>query len=672
MYVHARGAIVTRAVALPADLPVTEVDLVIGEVTPLADAGSVRAEVTGARPVVSVVSALRFPSVTAQPGASVERVAELTRLAQRLTAERNLLEARIAQLRQLAPVPPGRLRSEKETVDARFADALATSALMNDVLAQLDERVAALDVRAQKVARELEAAALDDAQRASAERLGVGHPMREVTVRLDAAGANAALESLLLSYVVPAARWWPAYTLRLSDGGTRASWWLEALVAQGSGEDWQGARISLATADLVRDARLPELPSLRLGRAQPPPKKAYRPPPAGLDRMFEAYDDSRGGASFGAPPPPRKPAPAAPRMMPQSAPPPMQAPSPVMVGGAPGGGATETARARRASTGSMAPAAAMPPAPPMASRSVMMDADAPAAEFSFDSDGAPPEPEAPAAIEPADAWLDFDALTMAGLDDVRRGRLTLAAAPAVPGPLATVAARIDALTPTKLRDPRQSRGLFDHRYEVAGVADIPSDGALHRLTVGIAEAPSQLRWKTVPRQVAEVYKEARLTNPFASPLLAGPVDVFVEGSLLLTSEIDRIDVGGDMTIGLGVEDNVRVARNARVDEATAGLLGGGVVVDSEVTIELTSSLGKEATVEVLDRIPVSDEDDLEVSLVSAKPDAAKYTQEERGAPIRHGLRWLVPLPPAGKSKIVFRYKLSFSGKSEIAGGNRRE
>src|SRR6185436_7705777 len=47
---------------------------------------------------------------------------------------------------------------------------------------------------------------------------------------------------------------------------------------------------------------LPELPSLRFGRAQAPPRRAYRPAPEGLELMFAGYDRVFGRA--GPVPPP--------------------------------------------------------------------------------------------------------------------------------------------------------------------------------------------------------------------------------------------------------------------------------------------------------------------------------------------------------------------------------
>src|SRR6202012_4401018 len=68
---------------------------------------------------------------------------------------------------------------------------------------------------------------------------------------------------------------------------------LRAAIAQRSGEDWRGVKLSLSTANLERATELPELRSLRIGRAQPaPPKSGWREPPPGLDELFGSFDAS--------------------------------------------------------------------------------------------------------------------------------------------------------------------------------------------------------------------------------------------------------------------------------------------------------------------------------------------------------------------------------------------
>jgi uncharacterized protein (TIGR02231 family) len=180
------------------------------------------------------------------------------------------------------------------------------------------------------------------------------------------------------------------------------------------------------------------------------------------------------------------------------------------------------------------------------------------------------------------------------------------------------------------------------------------------------------RLVAVPRESPDVYREVTMTNPFDLPMMPGPVDVFVDGALVTTSPTGVVGVGGKIALGLGVEDRVRVARNARVAEASAGLLGGKTAVEHVVTIELASALGAPVIVDVLDRVPVSDDKDVEVELRAAQPKPEKYAQEERGAPVRGGQRWRVEVPAAGKARVEFAYRVTLPAKSELRGGNRRD
>jgi hypothetical protein len=653
--VHARGALVTRALELP-DLPDEEVDLVVPEVAPLADPGSVRVRLVDTeRQVVALQTALHVPEAPAPAGETVERVRDVGARLDRARAELARLASHRQALGELTPEP--RLRRRQAPVAERIAAALATSAMIGAVLGDLDARLGELEEHVRDLERDLDAARLADAQASSQARMGQGHPTRRVTLRLAGAGPIGSAE---LSYVVPAARWWPVYTLRFVDGCKRVGWHLEALVAQRTGEDWSGVELELSTADLVADARLPELPSRRLGRAQPAPRRGYRPPPEGLERLFAGYD-----RAFAAPPP--LPAPPAPD----------DAVDRLVAGGSfdseeevtrPGvepasddGRSTQPLRAL-APTGFPAAAAAAPP-PPIPAR---------AATFAGTALGglpAAPEPGAPS--EPDDAWLDFDALTLAPpTDTVHRGRLRRGAA--------AVRARdpeaeIGELAPgPAVADVLSTRGQFDHAYRAASAGDVPADGLAHRVTVGLAETAPTLRYRTAPRADAAVYREAELVNPFPAPLLAGPVDVYVEGSLLVSTAIQHIDRGGRVSVGLGVEERIKVARNARFDESSGGLLGGATIVTTDVIIDLSSALGAAARVDVVDRVPLSDDKALEVEVAASSPPADEYSQSDRGAPMRGGLLWRVDLPAGGTARVSYQLRLTFSSKSEIVGGNRRD
>lgn len=284
----------------------------------------------------------------------------------------------------------------------------------------------------------------------------------------------------------------------------------------------------------------------------------------------------------------------------------------------------------------------------------------------------PPEPEPSVEEDPSEGWLDFDRLRMAGPGAAGRGRLFVphdASRDALEGS----ADAIEVVAPgATVLDPRAARGHYDYRWDASARSTVPSDGLVHRVRLGSYAAKPRYRFWTIPREVAEVFREAFVDNPTPGPLLGGPVDVYVEGSLLTTAPAAHVDRGGVLRVGLGVEERLKVARNVRVEEDAAGLLGGSTEVDHHVSIELVSSLGQPATIEVYDRVPVSDEKGLEIKRVAEDPKSEVYKQEDRGRPIRGGLCWKIPLAPGGARTVKLHYRLAFSSKQEIVGGNRRD
>ncbi len=731
--IHARGAVVTRRVEVPGEETSVEgeLDLVIPSITLLAEGGSVRASLSeSTRRVASVETALVVPEAPVVGSGSLARVRELAHQIDRVQAEDNVLAERRRVFGETSLAPRIRRRHRKDeprdAVDARVSDAVACAALITALTADLDARRAVLADELRKLKIALDGAKLRDMHTPTMGRAGKQLPTRTVTVRLGGRGTVGFLD---VTYVVPAARWWPVYTLRIDDSGARASLIFEAAVAQLSGEDWAGVPLALSTADILYDARLPELASLRFGRTQKPPRPSYRPPPPGLERMFEGYDTTFGlladghrtdqrpivqrpilhaakrrvshlsasddaetavdddleatrtmlpnsvkvllGRSGGPlPAPPGAPALMAPQMAPMR----MRAGKGAIFGAAAGVigeavisavhyGAEPPVGGRAASTGGDDGAAAGAGGSARTPFSGALGLGV-ATRSELDDEE----------IEPGGAWLDFDALTLAPVVDfANRGRLLPKGDAMGERAMRDAVSQIASLAePPGAKDPLHSRGMFDHRYDAAGRAEIPSDGRIHRLPVAEAEAAPSLRWRTAPRELAEVFREAVLTNPFPSPLLAGPVDVYAEGSLVTVTQIRHVDRGGKISVGMGVDDRVRVARNVRVEEESAGLLGGSIAVRHTVTIDLTSALGREATVEVVDRIPVTDDKVIEIKVVSARPEGDPYDQVDRDAPIRGGLRWRVALAAGGKAKVELVYRVVFANKHEIVGGNRRD
>ncbi|MFG2334214.1 DUF4139 domain-containing protein, partial [Streptomyces sp. NPDC048604] len=345
------------------------------------------------------------------------------------------------------------------------------------------------------------------------------------------------------------------------------------------------------------------------------------------------------GAAYGGPPPPAAPAAAA----------------PPATRGRPGGGGRPGARARSAA----------PPAP-------QAPGGAPAPGMA-----APPPPPEPVVgpPRPSGAELDYAALVLGGADERpgRRGLLS-PAAPADPVAeehrrRAESVARL-ALPGHAVR-PRRSAGSFDHRFDAAARVDIPSDGVWHTVTVG--EIPIGLRteYLCVPSVEPTVYATLVLSNATDQALLAGPVEVSLDGDFLLTAALPTLAPGGVRRVGLGPAEGIRVTRRTHVNESTAGLRNNVTVLDHKVHVELANGLSRPVTVEVRERVPVTSEPDVRIE------ERAGWTApEEDGAvkPEHHapGTRlWRVDLPAGGTAALDGGYEIRIPAGKALVGGNRR-
>jgi len=285
---------------------------------------------------------------------------------------------------------------------------------------------------------------------------------------------------------------------------------------------------------------------------------------------------------------------------------------------------------------------------------------------------APPPPPPPAGPpQPSAGQLDYATLVLAGPDKPyeRRGRL-VAGSPADPGAGAFRAAANalhDLPLPGHAVSPRASAGSFDQRYDAAAPADIPSDGTWH--TVTVTELPLALRteYVCVPSVEEAVYATLVLANPTDRALLAGPVEVSVDGDFLVTAALPTLAPGGSRRLGLGQAEGVRVARRAELRESAAGMLNNTTVLDHRVHVELANRLPVPVTVEVRERVPVSSDPDVRIEeragwAPPGEPSDA-YPPSTRV--------WRVELPAGASTELDGGYEIRIPAGKALVGGNRR-
>lgn len=639
---------------------------------------------------------------------------------ERLQRRRAWLEARQQRARQQADqllglrpeLPPQPRRVDRE----RFADAdpvAAWLALLSFASQRAQDELAA----AQSLHRQLEtlddelARARDALATLSTAALRERDISKRVYLSLAQRGELPVLLELSLSYLVAGAAWAPSYELRVDADGSGATLSMSAALAQVSGEDWQDVQLALCTADLQRHNELPSLGSWRIGRHQPPSERAWRPLPDDLQDLFADYDRAR------PTPPPAPPAPAtfvvtstldrrddfaedkrrvkkkvakerevwaeeyeadafdkadafdepmpsAAPMAPQEAPMMQRSAGPLgMLSGllsrseavAPSGGNAKAAAANDQTYGGGD------------SRAGTNDSALP------DSD-----------------LLGYTALALAGPEEPRaRGTLQLlpptqraAGRRLDPAEEQAFAAKAHELAekrsalfslplPRGARWVRETGGHFAHRYGCPAPRSIVADGELHRVKVLEARVPLSLLYRTLPRVDSSVYRVAVLHNATGQPLLAGPLDVFWGNDYLVTTQLETAAAGARLETSLGLEPRIKVVRNTRHEQHEEGLLSGRTVHEETIEIELANGLDRSVTIEVLERLPVSEERKVEIELTHEEPPGERYQQKERHHPVRGGRRWTRTLAAGAHSSCKLAYRVTLPASSEIVGGGRR-
>ncbi len=635
-------------------------------------------------------------------------------------------ESMIGRLETLAAPPRPRGAYGSPPPPSPATARLALLDFRGEELERLGEQL--VDLRRQLATATESLRELDDRRRrASTARQAREHELRKsLVIRLRReAGATAVPWRLVVRYLVPGARWAPGYTVRFDPGFEHAQLALRALVCQATGEDWQGVQLTLWTAEPQRWSELPELKAMRIGKRQPPPPRTgWREPPSGTAELFADYDRDRKRLSAGGASRPAKPSPSPPVAVAAAMPEPAAEADAMQeysfaaaeLAGAGAGAAdeevvlddTEAMAVGRApeqsknwlSVGLDEPGARSAPAPSSSRRRGAKAAPrkppvrrAAANQLRGRPPGRKPpaRPEHEPGISAPDDLLDYGRLRLAGAGEPERGKLRPAAGDEGYLELLTllqVEVRIDVLAavrratrtakratrspaPPGYAYPRAWRG-FDHAYTGATPVDVAADGVFHNLPLLSRQASAELCYVAVPREAPRAFRVATFENPLAAPLPRGPADVYVGEDFLLTSTLDAAAPRGAVELGLGVDEGLKLARNSRFHEETAGLMRGRLELDHEVDVELANRLARPVRCEVRERIPLSREGDesIEVEMVEVEPDWEKFPQPQR--PVEGAYRWRLTLAAGESRTLKLRYVIRLPAKDELVGGNRRE
>ncbi len=166
-----------------------------------------------------------------------------------------------------------------------------------------------------------------------------------------------------------------------------------------------------------------------------------------------------------------------------------------------------------------------------------------------------------------------------------------------------------------------------------------SDGRPLRVEIARTTLPAETVLVLYPERALAAHLRATATQSGAGPLLAGPVSVARETSLVGRARLPFVGAGEPFELGFGVADELRVRRHVDEERDTAALTGKQHVKRT-VRLYLSNLSGRARRVEVTERVPVSEIEDVQVELT----DAAWQTGAGKAGPGAGGASASAPVP----------------------------
>jgi uncharacterized protein (TIGR02231 family) len=197
-------------------------------------------------------------------------------------------------------------------------------------------------------------------------------------------------------------------------------------------------------------------------------------------------------------------------------------------------------------------------------------------------------------------------------------------------------------------------------YVLPATANIPPDGASHKVTVAQFSLSPRLDYVAAPKLVEAVYRRAKITNASLYTLLPGNANIFIGDEFIGASPLEMTAPQGEIELYLGVEDRIKIERELKRRDVGKQLIGGKRHFSFGYEIRLENLLPSAATVKLHDQIPVPRHEEIKVRLEAADPKPTELSELNL-------LKWELSLGPGEKRSVRFDFSVEAPQAMEVIG-----
>jgi len=247
--------------------------------------------------------------------------------------------------------------------------------------------------------------------------------------------------------------------------------------------------------------------------------------------------------------------------------------------------------------------------------------------------------------------------------------VTLAQTLAAPASMAKEASYADAAIDT---------GVTSASYKIPGTNTVLSDNAPQKVGITTARLGALLQYQAVPRTIEAAFLSAYVTNTGDFPLLAGPMNTFLNDAFIASSSLKTVMPNEKFQLALGADEGIAVKRRLvnHLTEQT-GFTGSGVRVTYEFLLTVTNNKKNQERVVFKEVLPLARNDKITVKILAPaerellKPEEVVTNTEYPKAGITkeedNRIVWREDLKPGEKREFPFKFSVEYPADFPIAG-----
>jgi uncharacterized protein (TIGR02231 family) len=210
-------------------------------------------------------------------------------------------------------------------------------------------------------------------------------------------------------------------------------------------------------------------------------------------------------------------------------------------------------------------------------------------------------------------------------------------------------------------------GATSATFKIPVTVSVPGNNTSQKVAISVGRLMASLQFQSTPKMLEAAFLNANATNTSEYPLLAGPMNTFLDDTFVAASSLKTVMPGEKFDLALGVDEGIAVKRrlvNRFTDDT--GLTSKTKRTTYEILVTITNNKKTTEQVAFKEPTPVSRDEKIVVKLqtpsekeIGTPASPKEVTREEDGK-----LVWRVSLKPGEKRE--FPLKISIEHPVDMA------